>query len=281
MKSSDTREDAYMKIHNPAIKSLALCVALCAGGTAGAATLSTTGSFASLFNSTDYYDGSGVYSNLDVERSNVTGLQKFDPSLGTLTGVTLSTNFGVSVSAYVEAGYSIDPLQSHSVEFYATDGFTTGASTVVSYRVTPLSTSSLAFANVDIVPSCTGVEDIDGSPCNGSDAINYVFEDLSTIVGNTMDKIGIANLVGIGELTGLSVDILHADGGSIFTTLNVEPEESFGSIETSIGAGTVTLTYEYNPMVVPLPASGWLLVSALTAVGGRVARRKMARPAGA
>lgn len=265
-----------MKNKNAAIKPLALCIALGAAGAANAATLSTTGTFGSLFNSTDYYAGGGVSSNLDVARSNINGLQKFDPTLGTLTGVTLSTNFGVSVSAYVEAGYSIDPLQAHSVAFYATDGITTGASTVVSYRVTPLSTASLAFANVDISPSCTGVEDSDGAPCNGSDATSYVFDDLSTIVGNTMTKIGIANLVGVGELTGLSVDILHFDGSSIFTTLNVEPEESFGSIETSIGPGTVTLTYEYDPMVVPLPASGWLLVSALTAVAGRVARRKRA-----
>jgi len=255
------------------IRLLALCIAFFGTSVANSATISTTGSFDEVFNSTDYYDGNGTYLNIDVQRSDIVGLQQFDPALGTLTGVTLTTDFGVSVYGEVHAAESLHTPVAHSAEFYATDGYTPGVSTVVGYNTTPTSTVSLAYAMTNVIPSCTGIEDVDGYPCVGYDSDSFTYADQSSVVGNTLDQIGLSNILGTGALTGLTVGSYQPDGSSIFDVVNVLPDETYGFIETTIGAGSVTLTYEYSP--VPVPAAVWLFASGIGGLLG-FAKRKAA-----
>ena len=236
---------------------------------AGAATISTTGSFSEVDHLTSYADPGESSSFYYSQGSGVVGLQQFDPALGTLTGVTLTANFNVQVTGVIEAGTSIVTELDHSASFYVTDGTEPGVLTYVAFSEGG-STLPLAFVRTNISPACTGNEAIDGGPCSGDDEHVFSYGNEMAIIGDTLDRIGLTNLVGTGALTGLTVESFHPLG-SVFSTDNVESDETFGDIETLISAGTVTLTYEYS--AVPIPAAFWLLGSGLLGLIG-VARRK-------
>ncbi len=260
------------------IKPLALGCAVFGVGLANAATISTTGNFSGNSQGTWYSATSGTSSYLDVVRSNISGLQQFDPALGTLTGVTLSTNFTVTVEGEIEVYESdvygiIDPSMSHSAEFYPWDGYTAGVTTVVAFFTSPTTTATLASATTDIRPSCAG--EASAEPCFGSTGYSFLFADESWIIGNTLEKIGLGNLLGTGVLGGLTVSSYHPSDSAVFDLNNVSVDGVSGLISTEIFAGSVTLTYEYTPTPVPVPAAVWLFASGIAGLLG-FAKRKAA-----
>ncbi|MBZ0071959.1 MAG: VPLPA-CTERM sorting domain-containing protein [Gammaproteobacteria bacterium] len=255
------------------IKPLALGCAVFGVGLANAATISTTGNFSGNSQETWYSATSGTSSYLDVVRSNISDLQQFDPALGTLTGVTLSTNFTVTVEGEVGVYESIDPSMPHSAEFYPWDGYTAGITTVVAFFTSPTTTATLASATTDIRPSCAG--EASAEPCFGSTGYSFLFADESWIIGNTLEKIGLGNLLGTGVLGGLTVSSYHPSDSAVFALNNVSEDEVYGLISTEIFAGSVTLTYEYTPTPVPVPAAVWLFASGIAGLLG-FAKRKAA-----
>ncbi len=262
---------------NTKIVQAACTIALSIGfaSMAHAATTQTSGSFSEVVLESFYYNpGDVVVGQLEVERSAIVGLEQFDPALGTLTGVTLSTNnFVVDVTAGIEVYESTDPELEHTAQVnYVTDGFGQGVASVISYFTTSTSTNSLAFAEIDFGVSCTGLEFSSLGPCFASEMDSYNFNDNSSIVGDTLTQIGLVNLLGTGALTGLTVGAIHPLGSNWFTD-NIGEEDAEAIYETIIRAGTVTLTYEYTA-VVPIPAAAWLFGSALLGLG--VVKRKKA-----
>lgn len=271
---------------------VALLATLWIGSPALAATISTIGTFSAVNDFNDYYfsnepDEDPPSSNLQIQDSPVVGLQQFDPSLGTLTGITLSADFTMDVDATVEVfevGGSGSNV-SHSAGFTMVNGpgpfAEQGVGTLVRYNASTDAsnfTRSMLYQGLDIAGSCAGVADEGNQGCldTVSDTLTFTQSGNAFDNFNVFQNFELIDILGTGNLDGLvKVATLLYDGQLWkpgVDTINVIEAE--GLTEAYLNAGTVTIEYEYT--AVPVPAAAWLFGSAL-GVFGFLRRRRAGR----
>lgn len=190
----------------------------------------------------------------------VAGLAQFDPSNGTLTGI----EFGLDISSYdlaVSLGSWDDPgtgalfqsadLQAQmsvNVELSGGGGLLF-ASTVFSDTI---------FNEFDSI-SAVGVP---GLPRSSDATAQLTSHNLfSSFIGT-----GNVSILGLGVFSFGYPGMVALDDGTF-----ADGQPSLDSF--NVGPSTMSITYTYTPAVVPLPASVWLLGSALLGLAG--IRRKI------
>jgi len=226
-------------------------------GTASAATISySSGPFnASLNIFVDDFGNSSTSSPV-----NVTGLQQFNPALGTLTGVTFDVTAGsftwnADLFGQPSTGAIFDGEYQTSIQ--ADLGYTTGLSTIV---IEGISDQINLF--------CSGDETM-GDGCFDSigNALDYTFN--SFTVARTLGDFAIADLVGTGNVPNLRMDI-NLFNSSFVANSGLDFIEVSGLAD--ITNANVQVTYQYTSAV-PVPAAAWLFASGLIGLAG-VAKRK-------
>lgn len=213
--------------------------------------------------------------NLNFNGSLVGGLSKFDPSLGMLTGVTLSA-MGDYDAEFEVLGFVDDESSSHAVA---------GS---ISYQGSisinePGTNVGLLGANdaYGVFFDCMGEAD------SGFACTDDFFEPISEsgiYSGSTAgDATPLLQRLELNDLVDLFVGtdnidsavlevglFAFIDGIQIFEQDNFTIEDLGGSYV--LGPTIVSIAYEYTPVVVPVPASAWLFGTALS--GLVVLRRK-------
>lgn len=264
---------------------LIACILLLTCWSAQAATLVTVGTFSSGENS-DYYsysDGDPDYieGSVNVGDIPVYGLSQFSPTLGTVTGITVTADYTMDVTANIEVYEAIESDQPHSAGFIMTEGYNTGVASLVRYDSTvdaPGHVRTLLFEVMDISVTCSAAAFEE--PC-----MNTVMDTLTVappISANVFDNINEFNnllavdYAGTGTLDGkiFVASLLYRSNvwNPGIATINVSGAD--GWVDTVLNAGTVTLTYTYTPAV-PLPATVWLLMTGVGVLAGRrFARRR-------
>ena len=209
---------------------------------------------------------------LNFDGSLVTGLSKFDPNLGTLTAINISTlgDYSVFFDIYGEPD---DEEQAHSID--------ASISYQGSISLNKLGTFTGLFAaieaySVDLI--CSG-EEFDGA-CTE----DLELSDTGTYAGTTdtdtaplLDKLILNGFedqfIGSGTIADGAIEIgLFV----FFDSIQIYSQENFTLFdlegEFTLGPTQVTIEYEFTPAVVPVPAAAWLFGAALGLLG--VVRRK-------
>ena len=140
---------------------------------AQAATLVTVGTFSSGSdsNSYSYSDGDPDYieGSVNIGDIPVYGLSQFNPTLGTVTGITVSASYTMDVTANIEVYEALEFDQPHSAGFIMTEGYNTGVASLVRYDSTvdaPGHVRTLLFEVLDISVACDAAAFED--PCMNS-----------------------------------------------------------------------------------------------------------------
>lgn len=201
------------------------------------------------------FDGQSLFN-----QETVTGLPKFDSSLGTLTGISLDIAFDFSYSLQIEAYDVVNPSLAHSVEF------------------------STSFTDIEIIYNGTQFGHVIGSQalegglgCSESSGSDVCFNDFFD--SGFFDETGLGDIVtasdyvesdfvGVGDVEALDVWFVAYEFGSLLEN----SDDYVGDLSFNNDPGTVTIHYEYSP--VPVPAAAWLFVSGV--LGLSVWRRKYA-----
>ena len=179
---------------------------------------------------------------------NLVDLDQFDPTMGTLTSVTLSIMGDLFYSASSgDFADIIDANQDHQIDTFIEVGIGTGVPLSGGFSLTP---SQTVFANV----SCSGAA---GDPfaCFG-DALGSVMIDVNSIFSDA----DLAAFIGLGDLGALSLDLLA--GPNSFSSVNLTGASV--DIDLFTFDGVVSVEYEFSP--VPLPAAAWFLISGLASL---------------
>ena len=209
-------------------------------GSAHAATTSTSTTLAAFSDTAN-----GIFNTRAT-----TGLDQFDPALGTLTGVHFDITSSYSASVFLEA-YVIDDTDANELEAQA--------SFQVSLTVPTSGGGGLLFANGGDSAYFSCSEGPFGGAC--SDALSpeivsgaYAETDDATtrLVNNGL----LSLLVGTGNLNFMEFGLFFfANGGiEVFSAHNIDVVG--GEIEFDLGPTDITVTYTYNP--VPLPPAALL-----------------------
>jgi len=188
----------------------------------------------------------------------VTGLQQFDPSLGTLTGVSFAVTTGTFSWTADMFG---EPMT--GADFDAE--FTTNIQGDLVYLD---GSSGLAVVvapdSFDLL--CVGTEP---DSCFDSNDNTLDYTTSSFPIARPLTDFNLADLVGVGNVTNLQLGV-GMFGTSFLSVNGLDFVEVFGSAD--ITGATVEVTYEFAP--VPVPAAAWLFGSALGLLGWM--RRKAA-----
>ncbi len=230
-------------------------------GAAKAATITQTGVFSDIFDGASYTSPGSLPTGFFFAEELVTGVDKFDPAMGTLIGVTVSADFESSLTFDVFADDVIDDSLPHSVDadadfLSAFIGYSPGGGT---------STFTLTSADYSPVAFCFG-DPFDG-PC-----FDVFFEDMVTSGSDLVSSLSSfdpSDFVGAGPVTALSA-IIAIPGDALFSLDNV------GSAGANLSAEMryidLKVTYEFTP--VPEPTT--LLLAGLASVGLLAHRRRRA-----
>ena len=233
------------------------CVFVLGTGVSHADTVSETGFFSDLFASTGLTQLDTNNSSAIFEETEVTGIAKFDASLGTLTGVSLTAKFDTEMIASLYVDVVTDESLGHFASFNANL-----PQIFIGYDPTG-SSSTFVFPERTFYPSLFAI----GAPFeSGSDEI---FESAS--VDETTDVFAssgfvLSDFVGVGNVDTLSAIIAMPVGGD-FILDNVD--EVFVSVEVDMFYIDLTVEYTYTP--IPEPTSLLLLMAAAT---GMTLRRR-------
>lgn len=266
----------------PKLRLLPLSLVLCViASDAFGATSTTMGAF-DAFDHENYYsftndDPPELVSNISVGTTGISGLEKFDPSLGTLNKVTVNADFDYTITSSIEVYDVIDfELPLHSASFTpSTSGFDGERSfAMVRYK----KGSSRFFITEEVFTpmiACQGSADF----CVNTEIQTPISFDSPLDILNTPPKSGqvaaglidINDFVGAGAITALEMAI-HLPDSAIWVTDNVLEAE--GLVNVAFSAGTVSIEYDYTPTVVPVPAAIWLFISA---AGGLFGMQRMKR----
>lgn len=213
----------------------------------------------------DYYEFDESYGgdSLFVEAI-VTGLPRFDPALGTLTGVSIDVEFDYSISASVEAVGVIDDALPH------TAGFTTSfADFELIYQKGGSGYVLGSQPTIDML-ECSGgafdaacfTDDFDSGTWSaaGIDAASVSGFELSDFVG--AGEVSVLELWFV--LYELGVNLDNADG--LYGTYDISVDPASPPFDSN----SVTINYTYAP--VPLPPALWMLGGALAVLMTRMRR---------
>jgi len=233
-----------------------------------AASMMTTGSFGP-FSHTENYSSDGGGSSFFLDHTQVSGLDKFNPALGTLDAVLFTLNTSAEYSYDLNADGPIDP----AVDFTAdVSGLSSHVYTAVTW--VPGGGGTTVFSSpvfVGIMPSCIGPAGSSGCSDSGgptTEAVNAVGADITSVV-SMPDILGTGSIdpaiftVGVGYPGALTFDLVNIAGATLDVTVDYP------------SGGTVDLEYLFTP--VPLPAAVWLLVSALLMLFGVRTRHQRMR----
>lgn len=262
---------------------LIACILLLTCWSAQAATLVTVGTFSSGGDSNyySYADGDPDYieGSVNIGDIPVYGLSQFNPALGTVTGITVSAEYTMDVSANIEVYEAIESDQPHSAGFIMTEGYNTGVASLVRYDSTvdaPGHVRTLLFEVLDISVACNAEAFED--PCMNSvmDTLTVSSSDNVFDNANAFTNLLAVDYEGAGTLDGKIFVASMLYNSNVWNpgidTINVSFAD--GWVDAMLNAGTVTLTYTYAPAV-PLPATVWLLMTGVGALAGRrFARRR-------
>ncbi len=179
---------------------------------------------------------------------NLVDLDQFDPTIGTLTSVTLSImgDLFYSASSGVFATV-IDDSQDHQIDTIIEVGIGAGVPLSGVFSLIP---SQTVFDDV----SCSGAAG-DIIACFG-DASDSVMIDVNSIFSGA----DLAAFIGLGDLGALSLDLLA--GPNSFSSVNLTGASV--DIDVLTFDGKVSVEYDYSP--VPLPAAAWLFISGLASL---------------
>ncbi|MEZ5565983.1 MAG: VPLPA-CTERM sorting domain-containing protein [Gammaproteobacteria bacterium] len=185
----------------------------------------------------------------------ISGLAQFDPSQGTLTGITFSldiSNYDVtlSLSSWDDPGTGAQFQSANLSGQFSIDAALPGGGGLLF--------SSTAFGN-DLYDEF-GTVDVFGF--SGGPVLEDAMARLTT-EGLLTSFIGTGNvsLLSFGVYSFGYPDMVELDDGS-FADGNPYIDAF------NVGPSTVTIDYAYTPAVVPLPAGIWLLGSALLGLAG-------------
>lgn len=190
----------------------------------------------------------------------VTGLQQFDPALGTLTGVS----FVVSMGAF---SFDAELLGDPMIDASFTGEFEGSMQADLLYSN---GTSSIVL---DLIPAGISLYCEGDHPdlCEDSISDSYDFSIDSLVIPRTVGEFMPADIIGTGNVTNLSLAI-NTLGFSFLENSGLDFTQVTGLAE--ISDATVTVTYDYA--VVPVPAAVWLFGTGLIGLAG-IARRKRTR----
>lgn len=189
----------------------------------------------------------------------VTGLQQFNPALGTLTGVSFivsAGDFSVNADLYGEpvTGAMFDGEFQGDIQ--ADLIYNNGTSGLV-----------LDLIGDSINLLCSGTEP---DPCGDNSSNNFDFATDSSIIPRILSEFNLSDIVGTGDVTNLSLSVDPLGFSFVQNSgLNFISVDGLAEITNA----TVSVTYSYA--VVPVPAAVWLFGSGLIGLIG-IARKKIA-----
>lgn len=209
---------------------------------------------------------------INFDGSTVTGLSQFDPSLGTLTGITLSAVGDHSIT-FDLLGFVDDESSPHmiagEINYQGSisvnlPGSNTGilvANEVYGAFFDCTSDGATDFACTDSFPDSPGNAELyDGSTVNDSTAL------ITNLSNNGL----LGLFIGTGDVDSAALEIgmfAFIDGLQFFDQENITIEDLAG--EFTLGPTTVTVEYEFTPATtIPIPAAAWLFGSALVGLAG-------------
>lgn len=224
-----------------------------------AETIIQTGTFSDISDGTTFFSPGILPTGFFFAEEIVAGIDKFDPSLGTLTSVIVTADYDVSFDFIVIADDVLDDSLPHSVDVDA--DFLSG---FIGYSPGGGGTTfTLASADFSPFVSCLGGEF--ESPCSFGDGDFAAVSDFSSV--STLGDFDPSDFVGVGAVTALSAIIAIPDD-ALFILDNV------GSASADLSADMVylDLTVEYEYTSIPEPSALAIATVSLLAVG--ISRRK-------
>lgn len=190
---------------------------------------------------------------------------QFDPTLGTLTGVTFD------LSAITSGTLSFENLDSTPAQF------TEQLSGVVTLQGLGLPSGSPFFTVTAAMPGISvNLSAFDGT-IDEAGPSGYKSSVLASPLATVQYAISSANF---GLFTGSGTYTGTLTGHNDIATTGTVPQRSAGSTAVTT-SGSVKLTYTYTPFAtagVPEPATWMTLIGGFGMVGGQLRRRQRARP---
>jgi hypothetical protein len=189
----------------------------------------------------------------------ITGLPKFDSSLGTLDSITLSANFDFGFSSDIEAE-AINFGQPGNAEIFADFNIFVGYS--------PSGSPGTTFTSLGGSGDFSGYSfgcsfDAETAFCQGFDGDHFSFDDVADIL---TDANPLTDFVGIGDIGTLAVIIaMETDANNAI--LN-NADFAVGGISVDVSAGDIGIEYDYTPTVIPVPAAIWLFATGVIGLLG-------------
>lgn len=233
----------------PLLTGLSLVAGIGVTGTASAATISNSDMFSTL--DSQMVTDTGVSSPTTAQNTVAQTIQlsQFDPSLGTLTGVTFNLTSTLS-----ETGLSL----SVSPQENGSDG---SASADFTLTIDDGITSGALFDQTFIHSvSCSG-----SGPCTNADT-TFDFEIFD-------DAFSAAVLAGYQGMSTYNVTVSQLI--DLSATSAGGSDSGFASASFAGGwQGSIAVTYTYDEVVVPIPAAAWLFGSGLLGLLGTVKRKR-------
>lgn len=221
--------------------------------------ISYSGFFSDFSASDSFFDSGG--GGFFLEQTPIEGIEKFDSSLGTLTGISLHAEFDFEmfIEIYTDEQDVIDPNLSHSAEFEA------------DFLQVFIGYSPTGSTSTFVLPEFTSDVFVhgDGDPFDSGYGDNFVSE----IVDETSDVLSLSGVslsdwVGTGAVDTIGAYIAMPAGGTM-TLDNVE----FAAVDLYADMYHSDLTVTYQFTAIPEPASG-ILLSSFVLIAGLTRRRR-------
>lgn len=219
---------------------------------------STTTSANTLTTTTIVPEFSGGIFNLTP----VEGLNQFDASLGTLTGVQFRVQFSFSVQSQIHNIEVLDITKPHRLEAQ------------VGFQISLADDRGRLFASHVGRPigiSCQGQSSIICSDTLIGAYSDYFYQQ-DDITARIINSTSLQDYLGTGNVQVIRLGLFHFNQPG-FRHLNFQTEqninigEASASINFSMAPATVAIDYFYSP--VPMPPSSWLAIVGLLAIGVR------------
>lgn len=230
---------------------------------AGGDTQTEVGDFADVFVGTSYAStNAGAVFDLTATQP-VTGVAKFDESLGTLVGVTLTADFEVLAELEIDGGGAIDSEAGVAAGFVLE--FLRGA---IVYRPAGSPTVEV-LASADQAPGVSCSASASAGACAGlTTGVQSVGGSVELSALGSFDP---SDFVGAGDVTALLAE-LRAPSGGAFTLTNLS--DASADLAATVSRLSLTLEYDFIPVPEPAAAVGCVAVATTLSAAGRRARTK-------